>query len=145
MKGKSSFENDKIIQMMFDSFCKKVIKNAAIDCFRERQKYKKRERFVSELTEEEFQQLYMEDEYDLDTYVFQVLGQEVEVKNFMIAKALNRLPEKQRNVILMYYYLEMTETEIAEQMDVGQSTINYHKINSLKDMEEFLEVHKDDI
>ena len=45
----------------------------------------------------------------------------------------------------MYYYLEMTETEIAEQMDLGQSTINYHKINSLKDLAEFLEVHKDDI
>ena len=58
----------------------------------------------------------------------------------MIAKALKRLPENQRNVILMYYYLEMTE-----QMDLGQSTINYHKINSLKDLAEFLEVHKDDI
>lgn len=145
MKGKSSFENDEIIQNCFDSFCKTVLKNAAIDCYREIQKHRERELFFSELTKKEWQQLCMEDEYRLDSHIFQVLGQEVEVKNFMIAKALNHLPEKQRNVILMYYYLQMTETEIAEQMDLGQSTINYHKINSLKDLAEFLEVHKDDI
>ena len=145
MKGKSSFDNEEIIQMVFDSFCKKVLKNAAFDCFREIQKHREREQFFSELTKKEWQQIYMEDEYKLERHVFQVLGQEVEVKNFLIAEALKHLPEKKRNVILMYYYLEMTETEIAEQMDLGQSTINYHRINSLKELEEFLEVHKDDI
>lgn len=145
MKGKSSFDNEEIIQMVFDSFCKKVLKNAAFDCFREIQKHREREQFFSELTKKEWQQIYMEDEYKLERHVFQVLEQEVEVKNLLIAKALRHLPEKKRNVILMYYYLEMTETEIAEQMDLGQSTINYHRINSLKELEEFLEVHKDDI
>ena len=131
--------------MIFDSFCKKVLKNAAIDCFREIKTHREREQFFSELTKKEWQQIYMEDEYKLERHVFQVLGQEVEVKNFLIAKALRHLPEKKRNVILMYYYLEMTESEIAEQMDLGQSTINYHRINSLKELEEFLEVHRDDI
>ena len=145
MMGKSSFENEEIIQMVFDSFCKKVLKNAAINCFHEIKRHREREQFFSELTKKEWQQIYMEDEYKLERYVFQVLGQEVEVKNLLIAKALRNLPEKKRNVILMYYYLEMTETEIAEQMDLGQSTINYHRINSLKELEEFLEVHKDDI
>lgn len=145
MKGKSSFENEEIIQMIFDSFCKKVLKNAAIDCFREIQKHREREYFFSELTKREWQQIYMEDEYRLESHVFQVMGQDVEVKNFLIAKALKHLPEKKRNVILMYYYLEMTESEIAEQMDLRQSTINYHRMNSLKELKEFLEVHKDDI
>ena len=145
MMGKSSFENEEIIQMVFDSFCKKVLKNAAINCFHEIKRHREREQFFSELTKKEWQQIYMEDEYKLERYVFQVLGQEVGVKNLLIAKALRNLPEKKRNVILMYYYLEMTETEIAEQMDLGQSTINYHRINSLKELEEFLEVHKDDI
>ena len=144
MKGKSSFENEEIIQMVFDSFCKRVLKNAAINCFHEIKRHREREQFFSELTKKEWEQIYMEDEYRLDSHVFQVMGQEVEVKNFLIAKALKHLPEKKRNVILMYYYLEMTESEIAEQMDLGQSTINYHRTNSLKKMDEFLEVHKDD-
>lgn len=93
MKGKSSFENEEIIQMIFDSFCKKVLKNAAIDCFREIQKHREREQFFSELTKKEWEQIYMEDEYKLERHVFQVLGQEVEVKNFLIAKALRHLPE----------------------------------------------------
>ena len=145
MKGKSSFEKDEIIQNIFDSFCKTVLKNAAIDCFREIRKHREKELFFSELTKKEWQQLYMEDEYQLDSYIFQVLGQEVEVRNFLVANALKHLSEKKRNVILMYYYLEMTELEIAEKMHLRQSTINYHRTDSLKDLAEFLEVHKDDI
>ena len=49
MKGKSSFENEEIIQMIFDSFYKKVLKNAAIDCFREIQKHREREHFFQNL------------------------------------------------------------------------------------------------
>lgn len=71
MKGKSSFESEEIIQIVFDSFCKRVLKNAAIDCFREIKKHREREQFFSELTEKEWQQIYMEDEYKLDSHVFQ--------------------------------------------------------------------------
>ena len=49
MKGKSSFDNEEIIQMVFDSFCKKVLKKAAFDCFREIQKHREREQFFQNL------------------------------------------------------------------------------------------------
>ena len=48
----------------FDSYCKKILKNEAIDCYREIQKHRQREIFFSELNEKEWKQLYMEDEYD---------------------------------------------------------------------------------
>ena len=51
MKGKSSFESEEIIQIVFDSFCKRVLKNAAIDCFREIKKHREREQPRAALTQ----------------------------------------------------------------------------------------------
>ena len=65
-----------------------------MDCYREIQKHRQREIFFSELSEKEWNQLYMEDEYDLDTCNFRVKGFDVEVKDGLIAEALKLLSEK---------------------------------------------------
>ena len=85
---KSSSGRNETNQKLFDSYCKRILKNEATDCFREIQKHRQREIFFSELSEKEWKQLYMEDEYDLDTCNFRVLGYDVEVKDALIAEAL---------------------------------------------------------
>lgn len=126
-------------QKLFDSYCKRILKNEAIDCFREIQKHRQREIFFSELSEKEWKQLYMEDEYDLDTCNFQVLGYDVEVKDALIAEALKLLSDKKREVVLLAYFLDMSDTEIAKLLNLRQSTIHYHRTSSLKSLKEFLE------
>ena len=126
-------------QHRFDSYCKRILKNEAIDCYREIQKHRQREIFFSELSEKEWKQLYMEDEYDLDIYKFRALGYDIEVKDALIAEALKLLSEKKRGVVLMSYYLDMSDTEIARLLDLRQSTIHYHRTSSLKTLKEFLE------
>ena len=135
----SSSNRNEINQKMFDSYCKRILKNEAIDCFREIQKHRQREIFFSELSEREWKQLYMEDEYDLDTCNFQVLGYDVEVKDALIAEALNLLSDKKREVVLLAYFLDMSDTEIAKLLNLRQSTIHYHRTSSLKSLKEFLE------
>lgn len=85
---KSSSGRNETNQKLFDSYCKRILKNEAFDCFREIRKHKQREIFFSELSEKEWKQLYMEDEYDLETCIFQVLGYDVEVKDALISEAL---------------------------------------------------------
>lgn len=136
---KSSSGRNEINQKLFDSYCKRILKNEAIDCFREIQKHRQREIFFSELSEKEWKQLYMEDEYDLDTCNFQVLGYDVEVKDALIAEALNLLSDKKREVVLLAYFLDMSDTEIAKLLNLRQSTIHYHRTSSLKSLKEFLE------
>ena len=136
---KSSSGRNETNQKLFDSYCKRILKNEAIDCFREIQKHRQREIFFSELSEKEWKQLYMEDEYDLDTCNFQVLGYDVEVKDALIAEALNLLSDKKREVVLLAYFLDMSDTEIAKLLNLRQSTIHYHRISSLKSLKEFLE------
>ena len=136
---KSSSGRNETNQKLFDSYCKRILKNEAIDCFREIQKHRQREIFFSELSEKEWKQLYMEDEYDLDTCNFRVLGYDVEVKDALIAEALNLLSDKKREVVLLAYFLDMSDTEIAKLLNLRQSTIHYHRISSLKSLKEFLE------
>lgn len=136
---KSSSGRNETNQKLFDSYCKRILKNEAIDCFREIQKHRQREIFFSELSEKEWKQLYMEDEYDLDTCSFQVLGYDVEVKDALIAEALNLLSDKKREVVLLAYFLDMSDTEIAKLLNLRQSTIHYHRTSSLKSLKEFLE------
>lgn len=49
------------------------------------------------------------------------------------------LPELKRNVILMVFFLDMTEQETAEVLHKVQSTVHYHKKHSLKLLKKFLE------
>ena len=136
---KSSSGRNETNQKLFDSYCKRILKNEAIDCFREIQKHRQREIFFSELSEKEWKQLYMEDEYDLDTCNFRVLGYDVEVKDALIAEALNLLSDKKREVVLLAYFLDMSDTEIAKLLNLRQSTIHYHRTSSLKSLKEFLD------
>lgn len=136
---KSSSGRNETNQKLFDSYCKRILKNEAIDCFREIQKHRQREIFFSELSEKEWEQLYMEDEYDLDTCNFRVLGYDVEVKDALIAEALNLLSDKKREVVLLAYFLDMSDREIAKLLNLRQSTIHYHRTSSLKSLKEFLE------
>ena len=64
----------------------------------------------------------------------------MKVKDMLLGEALKLLSEKKRKVVLMSYYLDMSETEIAEQLNLKQSTIHYHKKSSLEFLKQQLEV-----
>lgn len=136
----SSSDEDIEIWSQFDTYCKIVLKNEAINCYVEIERHRRKKKFFSELTEQELEQLCMEDEYEEDICSFQVLGYDVKVKDMLLGEALKLLSEKKRKVVLMSYYLDMSETEIAEQLNLKQSTIHYHKKSSLEFLKQQLEV-----
>ena len=48
-------------------------------------------------------------------------------------------PEKKREIILMLYFLDMTEKEIAVCLKLVQSTVHYHKDDSLRLLRKLME------
>ena len=129
---------------IFDHYCRKVLRNEAYDCFRKIQRYRKKEVSFSDLSEEEIKKIKVEDEYDLDYQKYKVLGFDVIVKDVLLSEALNLLSEKKRNVILLAYFFDMTDYEIAEYLKLKQSTIHYHRTSSLEILKKFLEERKND-
>lgn len=81
----------------------------------------------------------VEDEYDLDYQKYNVLGFDVIVKDVLLSEALNLLSETKREVVLMSYFFEMTDYEIAKYLNLKQSTTHYHRTSSLKILKKFLE------
>ena len=135
----SSSEKQSRIRKQFDSFCKTLLKNEMIDYERERSYRLKHEISFSELSQEELSQMANEDKYIVESEVFRVLDYDVEVKNELIGEALKCLSEKKRNVILLSFFLDMTDTEIANHMNLVRSTIHHHRISSLQTLKKIME------
>lgn len=71
--------------------------------------------------------------------MFHVFDYDIEVKDELIGEALKSLPEKKRNVILLSFFLDMTDTEIAKYMNLVRSTIHYHRTSSLIALKKIME------
>ena len=135
----SSFEKQLRIRKQFDSFCKTLLKNEMIDYERARSYRLKYEISFPELTQEELKRMSTVDEYIVESEIFHVLDYDVEVKDELIGEALKYLPEKKRNVILLSFFMDMTDTEIAKHMNLVRSTIHHHRISSLQALKKILE------
>ena len=114
-------------QQAFDSFCKKVLKHEANNGHRELNYRASMEIPMSDLPEGAMEQLAVYDEYPWDYTSFQVGNETVYVKNDRLAEALAAIPEKERNIILMYWFLDMADREIAAHLGIARRTVNDHR------------------
>jgi RNA polymerase sigma factor (sigma-70 family) len=124
---------------MFDSYCKKVLKHRVYDYYRKMKRHRAREVSLSELSEQNLAKLSGTDEYFKDAYSFHVLGHDITVSDEQIAEALNTLPTDRRDIILLSYFLDMTDREIAERMDIVRRTVSYRRASTLRKLKKFME------
>ena len=130
--------------MAFDSFCKKVMKNEAKNYHVQMKRQREREVSFSDLSEEEFNQLYTEDQYFVTEQIFNVLGRDVIVSDETIAEALQNLPERKRDIILLSYFLDLSDREIGEKLNMLRATVQYQRTSTLKQLKNFMEGEFDD-
>ena len=64
---------------------------------------------------------------------------DIGIKSDLLAEVLHLLSQKKRDVILLSFFLGMSDTEIARIMCVVNSTIHEHKKKALKLMKSELE------
>jgi len=127
------------MQHSFDSFCKKVLKRKAVDIQREAKKRGEREISFSELSEREKASLAVEDKYFTDEYVFSVIGESVGVSDADLAEALTALPVDRREIVLMSYFFDLSDREIAKRLNMAKSTVTYQRTNSLRLLKKLME------
>lgn len=105
---------------------------------------RKHEVMLSELSEKELSRFYTMDEYSAENKLFNVLGYDIEVKDMLIAEALQSLSEKKRNVILLLYFMEMSDADIARKMNLVRSTVHEHRKRSLELLKDIMEGKSND-
>ena len=140
----SSREKMRTVRHQFDYFCKKILHGEKVNYEREMEYRRKHEISFSQLTQEELGRLNSMDEYTAEETMFRVLDYDVVVKDDLISEALKTLPEKKRNVILLSFFMDMTDTEIAKRMNLVRSTIHHHRVSSLRTLKKVMEEIKNE-
>jgi len=123
----------------FDSFCKRVLKNEVRDYYDEMKRLREKEVSFSELSAQELERLATTDKYFSTEQIFNVLGLDVIVNSESIAAALKNLPERKRDIILLSYFLELSDTEIGKKLNLIRSTVQYQRTSTLKALKKVME------
>ena len=126
------------IQNQFGGFCIRVLKNEARYIQREYARRREQEKSLDDLTASELEQTAVTDKYFMDEHVFEVQGLPVVVTGDLLANALAQLSESKRDVILLSYFLGMSDREISERLNVVRQTISKRRLITLKELHEYL-------
>ena len=78
------------------------------------------------------------DDYETDYTIFNVCGNDIRVYDDELAEALKQLSERNRETLLMYYFLEMNNEEIAKKQNISRSGVFQNRHNSLVLMKKLL-------
>ena len=137
--GQSSSEKKQTIRHQFDSFCKMVLHGEKVNYEKEMEYRNRHEISLSQVSEKELSRLNTMDEYITESEMFRVLDYDIEVKDELIGEALKYLLEKKRNVILLSFFMDMSDTEIVKYMNLVRSTIHHHRVSSLQALKKIME------
>ena len=126
------------IRHTFDAFCKKVLRNEARDYLDELARQRNREISFSDLPVEVMEQLSVCDDYFADDRTFDVLGNTVQIASDELAEAIAALPKQKRDIILLSYFLDMPDGEIAKALNLVRSSVAYRRSATLKLLRELM-------
>lgn len=127
------------IQNQFGAFCTRVLKNEAMHIEAEYARKKQKEQFISSLNEKDAAQLAVSDVYFRNSFVFEVQGLPVVVTGDLLAKAISNLSLQDREIILLSYFLGLSDREIGERTKSIQQTVSKRRKRILKELRAFLE------
>ena len=131
MEQSSSYD-EKTVRHQFDRKCKLALKGEVVDYERHLAYLRKHEVLFSELSEREI-------ENELEKSYFRAGGYDVVVKDALLAEALKALTERKRDVILLSYFMEMNDADIARKLNLVRSTVHEHRTRSLEILKAMLE------
>ena len=132
---------EKTIEHQFDSFCKTVMRNFARDIYDENKRRNERLISLEALTMAELSQLSIFDDYDSNYIIMASYDYDIRIEDVLIAQAIGQLTKRKQDIILLSFFLSMTNADIATLMDLAESTVHYHKTNALKELKELMEEH----
>ena len=130
------------IRCAFNGFCKQALKREAMNAHRDTKRQQSREVTFSDLSPQEENQLYTYDKYFADDEAeqsFFIAGKEITAK--LLAEALRSLPEEKREAVLLYYFFDMNESEIAKLCKISRSAVQYRRTSSFDLLKRYLEEH----
>lgn len=128
----------------FDAFCKRVIRNAAVDAFRASKRRQKREVDIDDPMIAYIHPIQTHDTYSLYSRTYYVKNQAIIVRDKHLGEALQYIIPQKRAVILLSYFAGYNDTEVANILGISPTSISRRKKSALLHLRELLEVRAND-
>lgn len=130
----------------FKSFCKKVLRNERNQIYNEDKKQSEKEVSLSNF---DFglcadKNLVSHDRYYFVENSMKVLDFVLYIENDLLFTILEELPSKKRTIILLSFWLGMSDREISERLLLPRSNIGYLRRSAMVKIRERLEDNKND-
>lgn len=126
-------------QNRFDSFCRVVIQNSSLDNLRTRKRREERFSSFDKLQDCLFDAEFVEDTYVTYSKVYRVKGIEVEITDDRIGEAVQYIMPNQRAVLLLSFFKEYKDSDIARLMGISHKTVAYRKKMAMQKLRLLLE------
>ena len=133
----SSFQET--IENQFDYICKRAMEDERKDYFKQLSRLAKHEVSFSEIGDYLVSQFTTTDSYSTDFQIFTLNDISVSIKNDLLSEALRNLPINKRDILLLFYFMDMSDSEIAGMLKVNRSTVYRHRTSGLAMMKKFME------
>lgn len=111
----SSFQTN--IENQFDYICKRTMDDERKDYMKALSRQSKRETLFSDLDDYLLNQLAITDNYPSDFHMFTLNGSTIGIENDLLDEALRNLTDKKRQIILLYYFMDMSDIEISNMLN----------------------------
>lgn len=99
----------------------------------------KREVSFSDIGEYLVNQFATTDSYSSDFQIFTLTDVSVGIENDLLSEALKELPDKKREILLLFYFMDMSDSEIADLLKLNRSTVYRHRMSGLALIKKFME------
>lgn len=127
-------------EQTFDSFTKMVLRNKSIDILREYRRQTEREVPLEDITQADmYKNASINDTYRLYRKAYSVRNYVVWVYDPVIGELLQHLTPQRREVILLYYFLDFNDSEIARLLRIDNTTVKYRRNTALKLLKKMME------
>lgn len=129
----------------FDAYCKKILRNEARDIYDERKRRQGKEVLFSEMSPRELGKLSFIPEYFRFEQLMRIRGIDFIVADEEIFEALGTLSTQRREIILLSYYMGLTDREIGEIIGMERANVQYHRAQALKELGNYLDEMEDSL
>ncbi len=132
-----SESKEKRILRQFWSFCNTVLLNEMKRAYNERKKQQKHEIQFSVVGDDAVLLNNLEDQLNNKDYVFDVHGVPVIVTGDILAQAIASLPEREKELILLSYFLGLSDREIGRRCNLVHQTVSRKRAKSLEELRKY--------
>ena len=130
----------------FEAYCKKAIDRAILKVRQRQAARAKREVPLADLPENALYDVGAEDKKleraEDERRVFHVRGIDIPVSDQRLAQALFYLLPKDREIVLLSYFAELTDGEVAQRVKLSRPTVQRRKNAALGKLREMLEYNE---